>query len=134
MFQSTMLRPSLEFLNFFIVLAIPRPGSIYFTRCDRNAHKCNIFSRKTNEACSFRYRWMFIVWFHGRARDMENSLFKMKISAFSLMHTDSKVMYSKCREQNKKAKKKVFQIYSLYGFYPPLLLFINVIRLIVNSV
>lgn len=76
--------------------------------------KCNIFSRKTNEACSFSLSAnVHRVVSRESERYGEFTFEKVHFSAFLLI----KVMYSKRREQNKKKlEKKVFQIYSLYGF------------------
>jgi hypothetical protein len=114
----------------------PHSESIYFTRCDRNVHKCNIFSRKTNEACSFSLSAnVHRVVSRESERYGEFTFEKVYFSAFLLMHTDMKVMYSKGREQNKKKiEKSISNLFSLWLFIRPLLLFINVIRLIVNSV
>lgn len=62
---------------------------------------------------------MSIVWFRRLARDM---LVHISLNYFTILV--SRCEYSKCRKQNE--NEKISQIYSFYGFYPPLLLFINI--------
>ena len=105
---------SSQVLNFFVACP-PHSESIYFTRCDRNAHKCNIFSRKTNEACSFSLSVNVHRVVSRESERYEEFTFKKSIFFCILAHAYRyiKVMYSKPKEQNKtKNRKKVFQIYS----------------------
>lgn len=114
--SATMLRPSLHNLNFFYCFD-HSPSRIDIFHEMRSIMRISvIFSREKQMRlvvffCC--YRRMFIVRFHGRARDMENSLFKY-ISAFSLMHTDIKNKSNVFKMRRTKRKKEKFFKFILF--------------------
>lgn len=110
----------------------------YFTRWYRVGQKCNFFLRKTNEACILVINECSSCGFQRRAQsDMENFLLIsfLYYFCFNIFQPCSWSVFKMLKQnKNQEREKRIFQIYSFYGFYPPLLLFINVIRLIANSV
>jgi hypothetical protein len=103
----------------------------------RYAQKCNFFSRKTNEACCLVINGCSSCGIHHGVNPKERAI-DMAIFIFFALISISRVSFTmhirNAENKSIRRKKIVSNLFFLWAFYPPLLLFINVIRLIANSV
>lgn len=119
-----MLRPCVLLQNLRLIFTVDSQVFLedqYFTRCDQFAQKCNIFLRKTNEACSFVIDECSSCGSTGeQARDMASSPFSLTAYKYFTILVHEKLIQN--AENKTKSRGKIFEIYSLYGFYPPVVI------------